>query len=146
MTATDRLGFPVTFGDYVMVSDVKLSELATLTGTVVRIVKISETPKGVAAVGAYVDLVGTGRVSRIPVDIAASRLVMRSNGDALVGGGEAPKLGRNVGAEVVDGHAAMSADGTEAKDDGSGDGPALGEKSEPEGGRANSRTSRRHTA
>lgn len=89
MTAKDVLGFPVAYGDYVMVSDVKLDEAHTLVGTIVRISKLSEGPKGIAAQGAYVDLDGTVSVARIPVDIAKSRLVMRSNGEALVGGGVA---------------------------------------------------------
>ena len=80
--------------------------------------------------GAYADLVGTGRVSRIPVDIAASRLVMRSNGDALVG--TAPVTGDGTSYPLA------------PQDDVIGEGPALGEKVDAEGG-ARSRPARQKT-
>lgn len=73
--ATDSKGKAVGFGDWVAV-------LETTDGkaTVCRIVKFAETPKGIRATGAYVELVGNGRVVKRAVDVAASTLVMKSDG------------------------------------------------------------------
>ena len=80
MMATDSRGSAVQYGDYVAVQGVDLSEVQEIPGTIVRIVSISETPKGIKAIGAYVDLIGTGRVAKVPVDIAAATLLMKSDG------------------------------------------------------------------
>ena len=78
MMATDSNGSAVQYGDYVAIKTVPDRE--ELDGTIVRIVSITETPKGIKAIGAYVDLIGTGRVAKVPVDIAAATLLMKSDG------------------------------------------------------------------
>jgi hypothetical protein len=84
MMATDKSGNNVKFGDYVAVRDVQLGASATLVTAIVRIVKLEESPKGVKAIGAYVDLVGNGRISKVPVDISAATLVMASDGTKVL--------------------------------------------------------------
>lgn len=81
MMATDSRDKQVQFGDYVA-TEVRFDDGQTY-GAVVRIVKISESPKGVTAVGAYVDLVGNGRIAKCQIDIAAGTLVMRSDGSMV---------------------------------------------------------------
>jgi hypothetical protein len=84
--AQDKAGNAVGFGDYVIVEveprSIGLNNFHGFKG-VVRIVKLSETPKGTAAVGAFVDLVGNGRIAKMKVDVANSTLVMRSNGTTV---------------------------------------------------------------
>jgi len=81
--ATDKNGKPVNFGDYLMMEAVTLGTPAiTFTG-IVRVVKLSESPKGTSATGAFVDPVGNGRVTKAPIDVAKGRLIMRSNGDEV---------------------------------------------------------------
>ncbi len=75
--AKDKTGETVGFGDYVAVL-----ETADNEATIMRIVKFSETPKGVVAVGAYVELHGNGRVAKRKVDVSQAKLVMR-NGSAV---------------------------------------------------------------
>ncbi len=83
MMAIDSKGKQVAFGDYVAIRDVQLDEVARLVGTIVRVVSITETPKGIKAIGAYVDLIGTGRVAKVQVDLSAGTLVMRSDGTVV---------------------------------------------------------------
>jgi hypothetical protein len=83
MMALDSKQQQVGFGDYVAVQAAQLDEVTKIS-TIVRIVKLSETPKGVFAVGGYVDLVGGGRIAKVKVDIATSTLVMRSNGTPVL--------------------------------------------------------------
>jgi len=73
--AQDKNGASVGYGDYVAVLQTDDNE-----ATIMRIVKFSETPKGVVAVGAYVQLIGHGRVAKAKVDIGKATLMMKSNG------------------------------------------------------------------
>lgn len=73
--AQDKQGKSVGFGDWVTYTVESENFIAVL-----RIVKLSETPKGTTATGAFVDLVGNGRVAKVNVDVAKSTLVMRSDG------------------------------------------------------------------
>lgn len=75
MMAQDKNGKEVGYGDWVVVA----LEPNGPNG-VVRIVKIEKSPKGTKAIGALVELIGNGRVAKGPVDIAASKLVMKSDG------------------------------------------------------------------
>lgn len=80
--ALDSDGNAVQFGDY-MNAAIGGDGGPEPAFAIVRIIKLSETPKGVAAIGAYVDLVGNGRIAKVPVDIATATLVMRSNGEVV---------------------------------------------------------------
>lgn len=77
--AKDSTGQPVGFGDYVKVRDAALSPHVSFSG-IARIVKISESPKGTRATGAFVDLFGNGRVTRFQFDPIESVLVLLANG------------------------------------------------------------------
>lgn len=70
--AQDSKGNAVGFGDWLATGD-----------KIVRIVKISETPKGTVAVGAFVDLVGNGRIGKAKVSVEDSVLVMRADGTVV---------------------------------------------------------------
>jgi len=82
--ATDSKKNAVSFGDYLIVDAVPTdkSGVSKFTG-IVRIVKLSETPKGTSAIGAFVDLVGNGRVQRMPVDVSKARLVLKADGSEV---------------------------------------------------------------
>jgi hypothetical protein len=82
MMAQDKGGNSVGFGDYLVVDIDNGPDEFSFRG-VVRVVKLSETPKGIAAIGAFVDLVGNGRVGKVKVDVANSTLVMRSSGEVV---------------------------------------------------------------
>jgi hypothetical protein len=73
--AQDGKGNQVGFGDWLAVLDHDNSFRG-----IVRIVKLSETTKGASAIGAYVDLVGHGRVAKCKVDVSRATLVMRADG------------------------------------------------------------------
>ena len=76
--ATDSSGKQVRYGDYVAVTDQR--QPAGFISTIARIIKLEEGTKGIKAIGATVVLEGNGRVAKFAVDIAASRLAMRSDG------------------------------------------------------------------
>lgn len=78
--ATDKNGKAVSFGDYLIV-DASSNE-AKWSG-VVRIIKLAETTKGTSALGAFVDLVGHGRVAKMKIDVTKGTLVARSNGEVV---------------------------------------------------------------
>lgn len=75
MSAIDSNGNAVGVGDVLIVTVESEGKKA------VTVVKISETSKGVTAFGAYVDLVGHGRVEKAPIDVATGVLVLRRNGE-----------------------------------------------------------------
>jgi hypothetical protein len=84
MMATDSKGQQVGYGDYLAVTEVALDPVPVMTFSgIVRITKIEESPKGVKATGAYVDLVGNGRIGKVPVVIGAATLVMKSDGTVV---------------------------------------------------------------
>lgn len=80
--ATDRNGKAVSFGDYLIVEGAPIDGATSFSG-VLRIVKLSESPRGTSAVGAFVDLVGHGRVAKMKIDVTKGTLVARSNGEVV---------------------------------------------------------------
>jgi len=70
--AKDAKGVEVGLGDWCIAS-----------GLVVRIVSLNETLKGTTAKGAYVDMVGYGRIAKARIDLASATLIMRADGSVV---------------------------------------------------------------
>lgn len=81
--AIDSKNNQVAFGDYLIVEEAPMGSEHVKFSGIVRVIKLSETPKGTSAVGAFVDLVGNGRVARMPVDVSKARLVLRADGSEV---------------------------------------------------------------
>lgn len=78
--ANDKNGKAINFGDYCSIA---LTGTTDGAATIVRVIQLRQTAKGVACRGAYVSLSGNGRVARVDFDPKDAALVMRSDGGAV---------------------------------------------------------------
>lgn len=82
MAATDSKGNTVGLGDVILAH--VWADGGQIAMKAITIVKLSETPRGVSATGAYVEVVGHGRVAKTKVDIGKGTLVLRRDGSGVV--------------------------------------------------------------
>lgn len=83
--ANDKNGKPINFGDYCALPLTGATIDGTTDGaaTIVRVIQIRQTTKGVIARGAYVSLSSNGRVARVDFRPGDATLVMRSDGGGV---------------------------------------------------------------